>query len=170
MNLLIYTLFPIIFMIHEFEEIIFIKHWLIKNREYLYKKFPKIGPKFYMQYSEFTTAGLALAIFEEFIIFCILTYLSIIFQNTYIWLAIFMGFFIHLIPHILPGLFLKKLIPGIVTSILIIPYFAYGLIEYINKEIYTIEWLIICSILGIIGMLLNLKIMHYLGKKFSRWE
>jgi len=44
MNILVYTLLPVVFMIHEFEEIIFLKYWINKDKDYLHNKFPKIGP------------------------------------------------------------------------------------------------------------------------------
>ena len=69
------------FMFHEFEEIIFLKYWLKKDKDYLNNYFPKIGSKIYLQYSKFTTAGFTLAIAEEFIIISTLTYLAIIFNN-----------------------------------------------------------------------------------------
>jgi len=37
--------FPIVFIIHDFEEIIFIQSWISKNRYYLYEKFPKLSKK-----------------------------------------------------------------------------------------------------------------------------
>jgi hypothetical protein len=40
---IIIWLFPIIFMIHEFEEIIFMRWWLGKNKESILTKYPKLG-------------------------------------------------------------------------------------------------------------------------------
>jgi len=39
-------LLPIVFMIHDFEEIIFFKSWMNKNKDYLIEKFPKISKHF----------------------------------------------------------------------------------------------------------------------------
>ncbi|GBU24390.1 hypothetical protein R83H12_01020 [Fibrobacteria bacterium R8-3-H12] len=169
-SIIIYTLLPIMFMLHDFEEIIFFKYWLNKNKDYLQNKFPKIGPKIYSHCSKFTAAGFALAIAEEFIIISLLTYISIIMQNFYIWFTVFMGFSIHIIIHILQFIVYRKYIPTIITSILVLPYCIYGFIFYLNNEAYKIEWIIICSIIGIIGVMINLKFIHYLGEKFSNWE
>lgn len=35
--------FPIVFIIHDFEEIIFIQSWISKNGYYLCEKFPKLS-------------------------------------------------------------------------------------------------------------------------------
>ena len=171
MNIIIVTLLPIIFMIHEFEEILFLKYWVNKDKNYLHNKFPKIGPKIFLQYSKFTIAGLVLAISEEFVVISLLTYIAIIMHNYYIWFSVFMGFSIHLIIHIIGGLFYKKYCFGFVTSILVLPYCIYGFFEYINNETYKVIWIIIGPIIAIVGFLINLKfVMHYFGEKFSIWE
>jgi len=112
MKIITYTLLPIIFMLHEFEEIIFLKYWLKKDKDYLHKKFPKIGSRIYSQFSKLTTSGFALAIAEEFVIVSLLTYVSIITQNFYIWFTVFMGFSIHIIVHIIQWVLYRKYIPA----------------------------------------------------------
>jgi len=91
-------------------------------------------------------------------------------QNFYIWLTVFMGFSIHIIVHIIQCALYRKYIPAIITSILVLPYCVYGFIVYLNNEIYEIKWIIICSIIGIIGTIVNLRFVHHLGTKFSKWE
>jgi len=81
-----------------------------------------------------------------------------------------MGFSIHIIIHIIQWMFYKRYFPAIVTSFLVLPYCIYGFMEYINNETYKIEWIIVCSIIGIVGVVLNLKLIHHLGEKFSIWE
>ena len=170
MDIIVYTLLPVIFMFHEFEEIIFLKYWLKKDKDYLNNYFPKIGSKIYLQYSKFTTAGFTLAIAEEFIIISILTYFAIIFNNYYIWFTVFMGFSIHIVIHIIQWIIYRKYIPTILTSILVLPYCIYGFIICINNGINNLFWIIICSIIGIVGVIINLKFIHYLGEKFSKWD
>ena len=170
MKIIIYSLLPIIFMLHEFEEIIFFKWWLNRDKEYMYNNFPKIGSKIYSQYSKFSTAGFVLAIAEEFILISLLTYIAIITQSIYLWFAVFMGFSIHIVIHIIQFILYRKYIPVIFTSILVLPYCVYGFLLYINNEVYEIKWILICSIIGIISVMLNLKLIHHLGAKFSNWE
>ncbi len=163
MNYLLYVLLPIVFMFHEFEEILFLKIWLHKNKEYLCNKFPKIGSKIYSQYSSFTTSGFVFAIAEEFVLISILTYAAIIFQKEYLWFTVFMGFSIHIVIHIFQWIIYKKYLPTIVTSILVLPYCIYGLIYFINNNDINIFWITASSIIGIIAVVLNLKFIHYIG-------
>ena len=170
MEILFYGLLPTIFMFHEFEEILFLKIWLHKDKESLCNKFPKAGSKIYSRYSGFTTSGFAFAIAEEFLLINILTYAAIIFQKEYMWFAVFMGFSIHLVIHIFQWVIYKKYLPVIVSSILVLPYCIYGFIFFINNNVINIFWIIISSIIGIAAAMLNLKFIHYIGYKFSNYE
>ena len=170
MEILIYGLLPVIFMFHEFEEILFLKMWLHKDEEYLYNKFPKAGSKIYSQYSGFTTSGFAFAIAEEFLLINILTYAAIIFQKEYMWFAVLMGFSIYLVIHIFQWVIHKKYLPVIITVILVLPYCIFGFIYFINNNVINTFWIIISSIIGIAAAMLNLKFIHYIGYKFSNKE
>ncbi|NSB15022.1 HXXEE domain-containing protein [Clostridium beijerinckii] len=59
--------FPILFIIHDFEEINFIQSWISKNRYYLSEKFPKLSKKFIASFRYITTASFAFRVAEEFI-------------------------------------------------------------------------------------------------------
>jgi len=50
-------LLPIVFMIHDFEEIIFFKPWIHKNRDYLAKKYPKIASLFLRHLGRLSTSA-----------------------------------------------------------------------------------------------------------------
>ena len=170
MDKIIYYIFPIIFMLHEFEEIIFLKIWLHRNKECLHRKFPKAGAKIYSQYGNFTTSGFTLAIAEEFILASIITYTAIIIQYPYLWFTVFIGFSVHIVVHIFQWILYRKYIPVIITSILVLPYCVYGFMEFIHSENVKIFWLTVSSIIGITAMFLNLILIHYFGNKFSNFE
>jgi len=169
MNILIFTLLPIVFMFHDFEEIIFFKLWLIRDKDYLNNRFKKIGPKIFLQYSKFSTSAFAFMVAIEFIAFSVLTYVSIIIQNYYIWFTIFIGFSVHIVIHIIQWMLYRKYIPAIVTSFLSLPYCIYGLIEFINYEIIKIQTIVICVIIGS-TLIIFLRLIHLMGEKFTAWE
>ena len=64
--LLIY-LFPIVFMLHDFEEIIMQQRWMERNADELCRRFPVLRKQI-MQLRELSTTGFAIAVAEEFII------------------------------------------------------------------------------------------------------
>lgn len=75
---IIIWLFPIIFIFHDFEEIIFMQAWISKNRSYLYKRFPKFSKKLIPHFDNITTASFAVEIAEEFILISIITVICLL--------------------------------------------------------------------------------------------
>ena len=61
-------LFPIVFMIHEFEEIIFMRWWIAKNKVHVLNKYPKLGKQVLGQFDAFSTESFSLIVAEEFLI------------------------------------------------------------------------------------------------------
>jgi len=157
-------LLPIIFMLHDFEEIIFIEWWTQKNKVVLLKKYPKIAQRF----TEFSTASFALAVSEEFILLIIITSGSLIFNWYYLWFGALVGFFIHLVVHIIQWIIFKKYIPAIVTTIPAIIYSIYAIYYIYNNTTMTILFSIIWSTLGIIIVFINLNFAHKLARKFDK--
>jgi hypothetical protein len=95
---------------------------------------------------------------------------AIIFQKEYMWFAVFMGFSIHIVIHIFQWVIYKKYLPVIITSILVLPYYIYGFIFFINNNVINTFWIIISLIIGIVAAMLNLKFIHYIGYKFCNNE
>lgn len=90
-------LFPVIFMLHEMEEIIGFKFWLMQNGNMLKEKYPKIAK----EYEGHSTEGFALAVAEEYIICLLICVLSIITGRYGLWFGGFIAYAIHLIVHII---------------------------------------------------------------------
>jgi|WetSurMetagenome_2_1015567.scaffolds.fasta_scaffold276539_1 hypothetical protein len=132
-QLLLILSFPIIFMIHDFEEIIGIKPWINKNADYLYQRFPKLAPKFVSHLQHSTTERFAVGVAIMFILVCTVTYVSIWSQFYQLWMGAFMFFSIHIIIHIIQWIAVKRYVPVIITSLLSIPYCAYGIMVIINS-------------------------------------
>lgn len=76
-------LFPILFMFHDFEEIIFMQSWINKNRNYLTHRFPVLSKKLFSHFDQITTSAFSLGVAEEFIIISIITVVSYV-TNWYI--------------------------------------------------------------------------------------
>jgi hypothetical protein len=162
-------LLPIVFMFHDFEEIIFFKPWVTKNKELLRSRFPIITSKFLPRFGSLSTSGFALAVAEEFIVLCIITYTSVYFNYYAIWLAAFMAFFIHLFIHLIQWIILKTYIPAIVTTIISLPYCFYTFSKIIGSNMFRVTEIIIWSIIGFIIMGVNLLVAHKLSEKIDNW-
>ncbi|EIS9209936.1 HXXEE domain-containing protein [Clostridioides difficile] len=161
-------LFPLLFIFHDMEEIIGFGIWLKKNKSMLDKKYPFIS-KIYENYS---TEGMAFAVFEEFILCIIFCILTVITENQYVyllWLGSFIAYTLHLVIHIGQSIIIRKYIPSLITSIICLPISIWC----ISKSIYIVDCemstTILYSIIGIIIVALNLKFAHSLIGKFTKW-
>lgn len=135
-QILLILSFPIVFMIHDFEEIIGIKPWINKNADYLYQRFPKLAPKFVTHLLHSTTEKFAIGVAIMFILVCTATYVSIWSQFYQLWMGAFMFFSIHIIIHIIQWITVKRYVPVIATSLLSMPYCIYGIMVIISSFDY----------------------------------
>ena len=158
-------LLPIIFIFHDMEEIIGFG-WFFKNNPELFDRFPIITKA----YKDFTTAGMALAVYEEFIPFFGVSILAYFFPGKIlysIWLGIFLSLAGHFIIHIIHVIILRKYIPSFITSLICLPLS----IAIITKSIHYISFdlaSVFSVIMGVLLMIINLgiahKIMHLVNK------
>ena len=165
---LIIWLLPIVFMIHDFEEIIFFKSWVNKNKDFLTKKFPKISKRFLPRMEKLSTSAFALAVAEEFLLFSLITVCSILFDNYLLWFAVFMGFFVHLLVHLGQWIILKRYIPAICTTFLALIYSVYALYEIIFNNVFHVYEIVLWTIIGfgLVGM--NLIFAHKLAEMYDK--
>ena len=161
-------LLPIIFMVHDFEEIIFFKPWINKNKNYLAEKFPKISKRFLDRLCSLSTSGFAFAVAEEFILLSLITVASVILDKYVLWLALFMGFFIHLLLHIGQWIILKRYIPAIWTTFFALIYCVYTLHVIISNEIFRFSEIVLWAIIGLIIVWGNLIFAHKLAGWFDK--
>lgn len=163
---IIVWLLPIVFMFHDFEEIIFFKSWLNKNKKHISTKHPIIAKRFLPHFEKLSTSQFTIIVAEEFIILSVVTIFSIILDKYQLWFGLFIGFSIHLIVHIIQWVIYKNYIPAIVTSIISLLYSAYALNFIIKNNIFNNTEIILWSFIGIVLMIVNLILFHKLVEKF----
>ena len=161
-------LLPIVFMVHDFEEIIFFKPWINKNKDYLAKRFPKISKHFLLRFDNLSTSAFALAVSEEFVLLSLITLSSVLFDNYFLWLAAFMGFFVHLLVHFAQWVILKRYIPAIGTTFLALIYCVYSLYKIISDEIFQPSEIVLWTIIGFGLVGANLAFVHKMAGKFDK--
>lgn len=161
-------LFPIAFMIHDFEEIIFLESWITKNESYLKKKLPRAANKFVLHAKNLSTASFASAVAEIFIILSLLTLYAAENENYSFFIALIIVNLLHIIIHFIQGIFLRKYIPAIGTGILTSLYCIYA-IWYFNK-LNLINWKQVTIVIPfiVIGILVNLLFSHFIAKQINK--
>jgi hypothetical protein len=169
-TVLLIWLFPIIFGIHDFEEIIVVEKWLSKNKEDLIKFLPKRAISLFEKNFARKTNQFSLAVYVEFILISLSTIFVFLngFTGGYKWLylGLYSVFFLHSFTHIGQTILLKRYTPGVITSILfIIPYgvWFYGVLLE-NKTIVVRDLWISLPIGMILFALLFPAIMKMASK------
>lgn len=157
-------LFPIIFMIHDFEEIIFIESWKRKYKTEL-GAFKGKAP-----FSDFkSTPSFSCAVAEEFFIFSVITLISCLTNNYIVWFAFYFACIFHFVIHIVLCIRFHHYVPGITTSILLLPVGVYTLYNGSLLMQSSIQVLIACAVIGTALLLLNLKLLHKLMPTFEKY-
>lgn len=158
---------PIIFIFHDFEEIIFMKAWINKNNNYLSRRFPKLSQKLLPHFKNITTSSFALGVAEEFVLITAVTIVSYAVNSYNFWIGIFIVFTLHLIMHIFQAVIVKKYVPAVVTSIICLPLCIYILMMTIT--LFKINTIIFYSILSLIIAAINLYLIHKGMDIFTAW-
>ena len=158
-------LLPILFIFHDMEEIIGFG-WFFRNNPMIFDRFPKITKA----YKDYTTAGMALAVYEEFIPFFGISLLAFYFENDVlysVWFGLFLSLTVHFLIHIGQSIYIKKYIPSLITSIICLPISLVILIhslQYIDISLSTV--LLIGG--SIMFMIVNLRFAHWLMHRFGK--
>lgn len=98
--IIIIFLFPIFFMIHEFEEIIMIQKWINHNQIKLTQRFPHLYP-IIKKASKIDTHKFSIIVAEEFIIVSTCCTISIYTGQIIYWYCCLAAFSLHLLIHLL---------------------------------------------------------------------
>ena len=162
-------LLPIVFMIHDFEEIIFFKPWVNRNKDYLTEKFPELSKRILFRFEGLSTSAFALAVAEEFILLSLITAGSVLSGHYILWLAVFMGFFVHLWTHLGQWIMLKRYIPAIGTTFISLAYGIGTLYVIIANDIYRVPEIAAWTVAGTVLVGVNLFFAHKLAGIFDRW-
>lgn len=168
---LLVAFLPVVFMIHDFEEIIMFKPWLAKNREELKSRFPKVEQFMAKNHLfDFSTSAFAIAVMHEFILISAATFISLIFNNYSLWFAAFIAFSIHLLIHAGQWIIYRKYVPVIITSFLAVPYCIYTFIQFIQFTEMSPVKLLLWAFIGIIATVLSFFPAFFLARKFHYWQ
>jgi hypothetical protein len=159
------SLFPLVFMIHEFEEIICFKSWVTKNGLWLTDKYPKFAKQI-AHIGQLSVPAFSIAVLEEFILVSITIVLALTLQWYSVWIAVFTAFTFHILLHIVQWIVVRKYIPVIITSLLSLPYLIWGLSRILNE--FSLSMIMICFVSGTLVAILNLYFVHKFASLYDR--
>lgn len=163
---LLMTLLPIVFMIHDFEEIIMLRRWLAQEHRELVLRFPRlVAFLIHRDIINYSTATFTVGVAFLFLLISIITVYAVWQEAYQLWFAIFIGYSLHLLVHIIQWVVYRKYIPVIVTTILTLPYCVYTFIEFRSAHLLDPTRMIVWSGVGIILVLIGIRSAFFLMDK-----
>lgn len=162
-------LLPIVFMIHDFEEIIMFKPWMRKNRISLQTRFPRWAARFLPRYDKLSTSSFALAVAEEFVILAVLTAFAVEFQLYAFWAGILLGFFVHLLIHLLQFAIYRAYVPVIITSVLSSLYCLIALHDLNAYQALVWYQVIGWTLIAVVIIGANIMLALSMAARFEAW-
>lgn len=148
----LYWLFPILFMTHEIEEIIFLPRFVerlkCKNSNKVIEKIPLISS------FQFT-----IIVFEQLILIILLSFYCYMNNNISLYVALIIVYIVHILIHYIQAIVIKKIIPGFYMGTLSSIVLAYLLItiEVDLKEL--VGYILIILLIAIFNLLIMHKII-----------
>lgn len=161
-------LFPVLFMLHDFEEIILLKGWLYRNRDGLIKRFPKAAERLLSHFDGISTAAFSLGVAEEFVLVCTICVVSLLTSWYALWFGMMIAFLIHLFVHILQTIAMKQYVPSFATSILFLPAGYCVVLFAFRQSPVPLGTLVLYALIAVAMMVLNLVAVHKWMGSFER--
>lgn len=156
-------MFPILFIVHDMEEIMGLGLWLKKNKVLLDEKAPKISNT----YHPYSTEGMTAAVMEEMVL-CLAICIISGFTGFYgMWLGTFVAYTFHLAVHLGQSIAIKKYIPAVITGMICFPLSLCFIAESISILSYSISQVLVYSLAGIVAIAGNLIIAHRIMRAFT---
>lgn len=140
-------LFPILFMLHDFEEIILVKAW----RKHFQKE-RTLSPMKKKPFDHFKgTASFSIGVEIIFLTLSLITLFSVLTDSYFIWFSMFLAIIIHFAAaHIRQAVQFGHYTPGSATSVLFLPVGIWLLYEAAVILKYTPLTVLLSGILGIV--------------------
>ncbi len=161
-------LFPIAFMFHDFEEIILFEPWLKKNaddiKDHIKNRVPAFMTKQIGSVMNKSTTEFALPICLIFGITFVSTFLAVQYGAYGFFLLASGSFFLHGFMHIGQAVVLRRFVPSVISSALIV--IPYGLVLYgrlIKEGIVNMSGLLIYFLIAMALTVPFMLAMHNVG-------
>jgi hypothetical protein len=162
-------LFPIIFMIHDFEEVVMFKPWVTKNAGFIKERFPRLAARMLPHMEGLSTSSFALGVAGMFLIVSAVTLISVELDLYCLWAAAVIGCFIHLVIHVAQFLVVRRYVPVVITSLVTAPYCIWALVVVNGRHPLPAVSTLVWSVAAFVVIVGAVVFMHGLAARFERW-
>jgi hypothetical protein len=159
----------VVFMVHDFEEIIMMSPWIRKNKVDLLARFPRLAPRLLQLTGDLSTSAFALAVAIIFISLAMFTVLTVQFRLYALWCGLLLVFSIHFIMHIAQWVILRRYVPVIITSLLSVGYCVFAFWHMITIVQVPLKDIFMGLIPAVLLVIILFPLSTRLAKSFDRW-
>ena len=166
-------LFPIAFMFHDFEELLLFEPWLRKNTDEIRDRIKNRIPAFLAKQIDAvlvkSTIEFVLPISLIFGLTFISSFLAVEYEAYGFFLLASGAFFLHGFMHLGQAIILRKYVPAVISSVLIV--IPYGLVLYwrlIEERIVNTPGLLTYFLFAVVLVIPFILIMHKVGEYLYR--
>ena len=156
-SIVIYLSLPFVFLFHDIEEIAKRKRWAIKNADRIGGMYPNIHPML-VHLRDMSNRSFCIIVAEELLLISLAVISAIYGGFMAPLLALTWGFSLHLLVHIAQALATRGYIPGLATSVLLLPYAGLAVADMLQQ--FTWQQNLLYAASGVIVVILNLILMH----------
>ncbi|WP_418369337.1 HXXEE domain-containing protein [Veillonella parvula] len=149
-----FLLFPSIFMLHEFEEMLLFPYFMGRNQQ-LQRRFLA---------GAFTPSRFNAIVCQEFILLLIVLGLSIYFESFDIYITVIIAYIYHVIGHIIQSILLRQYIPGVLSGIITASYCACRIYDAVSANYWLLAYSFITLLLIFVNIAVSFKILQVLQK------
>lgn len=161
-------LLPVVFMIHELEEIIMMRPWYVKNERFIRARFSRLAPQI-SRTGSLSASAIALVAGEEFMILIAVTLISVEYGFYSLWAGFLIGFLLHLVFHIGTFFVMGRYVPYIITSVLAAIYSVWALAALYGTEVLQPVDVTLWTIFAVVLIVINLDMTVRLAGRFDKW-
>lgn len=163
-HLLIWS-FLIIFMLHNFEEIIMIERWFNKKYPGVRERVPSFATREIDQLRTISTVQFSMAVCVLFIVASVLVFITITTKQYFLFLGLNIFFALNIFTHPIQSLLLRCYVPGLWTTLaLIIPYNIIVFYQFNSRGILDVATIVNALVVTILFIPL-LIISHKIAEK-----
>ncbi len=132
-------LFPVVFMVHDFEEILTVEKWTKQNKKKVFALLPKKLHRFFWSSFHINTLEFAKDVFWIFLAVTAAALIAVLFQWYGFFLIFLAIFFSHVFTHFGQSVLFKGYAPGVWTSLfLVLPYSLYTYYRLLHER--AVQW------------------------------
>ncbi len=163
MNHIIISLLPVVFMLHDFEEMIVLPTWTRRHGADIVRRYPSFAPRLaFMQSRE----PFAMAVLEEFVLLSAATVATLATGQIVWWYVMLAGFALHLPVHWAQCLLWRGYVPGALTTVPAALYCVWAFVSCAGSLSPALS--VALALAGLAVMAVNLWLIHKLMPRLWR--